>query len=130
MEQEPTEQTKQVRPVLIFPELSPPAEEESGELSPDIISKDNLTELVEQKHISNATSLLDAMYRSLKRQLRKDNPKTAELVAQMYGLVKSSGGIVINNLMQQNNISAEEKFYFENIIRQMEENDRPSGKVL
>jgi hypothetical protein len=108
--------------------LSPPPDDpEPDPSSTTVLTRETLVDYVEQQHVRNAKVMLSAMHRSLKRQLKQNSYKASELVAQMYGLVKSSPGVVINNLLQQNNYSSDDAtLYFEGIIKRLEGQEHPS----
>jgi hypothetical protein len=111
------------RPVLVLP--APPAPKDPKPIS--VLQKDELVEYTESVLVSNARRILPTAFNSLKRRLKKDDPKAFEQAAQTYGLIKATGGVAVNILTQNNNYSNEAGAGFEKIVRQLEKRDRPEN---
>lgn len=67
------------------------------------------------------------MFDDVIHRLAIHDPKAFDQAAAIYGYIKAAPGVVINNLLQQNNYVGDESngVYFEKIIKMMEQREMP-----
>jgi acyl-CoA synthetase (AMP-forming)/AMP-acid ligase II len=112
--------------IIQFPALPEAAVEPTGQ---KILSKETLIEYQEDMLVRNARKIIPTLFKSLKARLEKHDSKAAEQVMSLYGYTKASPGVVINNMLAQqiNGSGDSSDVYFEQIIKKLEQQDRPSG---
>lgn len=92
------------------------------------VTKENLTEYLEDQSVNHASHVVPELFLSVQRRLKKDDAKAADQAMQLYGFSKTAPMAVITNLTQNNYESGQRSAtYFENIVRQLESRDRPEG---
>jgi len=96
------------------------------------LTKEELAEYQENLILERAPIMLSAMMDSIQARLQMLDYRAADQTMEIFGMKKQSSGVVINNLMQNNNYEGDEasqgNVYFEKIIKLMEQRERPNSE--